>query len=419
MNASWLTEPAYEGSLGRQWIAAQGPTDQTVHDFWSMFLEPLTDLSRTSRPTPTAIVMLTGCHENGQEKCARYWPDEIGASMTVTHLVPRENGCAPKQVSGRPPKTNWVQGPLPPITVTWLWSQPSSFEDAAANRGWRYNRFRVETYKEGVNGGAGAKILRLVDHFEYKDWPDSGVPRSISGFLRFVRFVLGKLPAQRSSAVIHCSAGVGRTGAFGAATWLVNFVKLTIRSDGSVEMSKDRMQALELASLASPLGPLERLKMPRQGRTRHSSKGSSRTAASPRDTPGSHDPASIPLPDSRSSSRATSRSSHRSSGADRWRSSSNSSDASGTTSIRYERLPFDPIMAFIDILRDQRPHMVQTQEQIRLIYKVCKLVWIHSAGLPEESLSSRSISSASSVSSKASTALSVPRPDSLKSSSQR
>ena len=53
---------------------------------------------------------------------------------------------------------------------------------------------------------------RMVSHFQYREWPDHGLPASPTGFLRLVQLVC-QVDAG-TPIVVHCSAGIGRTGTF-------------------------------------------------------------------------------------------------------------------------------------------------------------------------------------------------------------
>lgn len=53
---------------------------------------------------------------------------------------------------------------------------------------------------------------RLVSHFQYREWPDHGLPASPSGFLRLVQLVCEVDTG--TPIIVHCSAGIGRTGTF-------------------------------------------------------------------------------------------------------------------------------------------------------------------------------------------------------------
>ncbi|KAM9223240.1 tyrosine-protein phosphatase non-receptor type 2 isoform 4-T4 [Leptosomus discolor] len=57
---------------------------------------------------------------------------------------------------------------------------------------------------------------RMIFHFHYTTWPDFGVPESPASFLNFLFKVResGSLSAEHGPAVVHCSAGIGRSGTF-------------------------------------------------------------------------------------------------------------------------------------------------------------------------------------------------------------
>lgn len=58
---------------------------------------------------------------------------------------------------------------------------------------------------------------REILQFHYTDWPDFGIPESPSSFLEFVTEVRssGYLNLENyGPAVVHCSAGIGRSGTF-------------------------------------------------------------------------------------------------------------------------------------------------------------------------------------------------------------
>jgi protein tyrosine phosphatase len=53
---------------------------------------------------------------------------------------------------------------------------------------------------------------RIITHFQYREWPDHGLPASPTGFLRLVQLVCQV--DSGTPIVVHCSAGIGRTGTF-------------------------------------------------------------------------------------------------------------------------------------------------------------------------------------------------------------
>ncbi|CAB1315433.1 unnamed protein product [Coregonus sp. 'balchen'] len=72
---------------------------------------------------------------------------------------------------------------------------------------WTYGNIRV-----GDVGGK--KPQRLVTQFHFTSWPDFGVPFTPIGMLKFLKKVKTCNPQYAGPIVVHCSAGVGRTGTF-------------------------------------------------------------------------------------------------------------------------------------------------------------------------------------------------------------
>lgn len=140
----------------REFIVTQGPLHSTRDDFWRMCWES------GSR----AVVMLTRCVEKGREKCDRYWP---------TDTRPTYYGD---------------------IAVTTL--NESHFPD------WTVSEFLLSRGAE----------QRALKHFHFTTWPDFGVPSPATTLARFVRAFRERSPPDRRPVVVHCSAGVGRSGTF-------------------------------------------------------------------------------------------------------------------------------------------------------------------------------------------------------------
>ncbi|XP_032447274.1 receptor-type tyrosine-protein phosphatase H [Lynx canadensis] len=156
INASFI--PGLWGP--REFIAAQGPLPQTVADFWRLVWE---QQSRT-------LVMLTNCVESGRVKCEYYWPLDA-QPCTYGHL----------QVA---------------------------LEGEKVLENWTVRDLRVRHIQE-------QKTLR-VRQFHYMTWPDHGVPHSPDPLLAFWKMVRQWLDqtVEGGPPIVHCSAGVGRTGTF-------------------------------------------------------------------------------------------------------------------------------------------------------------------------------------------------------------
>ncbi|XP_039470944.1 phosphatidylinositol phosphatase PTPRQ isoform X5 [Oreochromis aureus] len=150
-----------------EFIATQGPLPGTVADFWRMIWETGT---RT-------IAMLTQCYEKGRIRCHKYWPED-NKPMSVFSDI--------------------------------LISKVSEevFPD------WTIRTLKVEKHGHYI----------LVRHFNYTSWPEHGVPESCSTLIKFVKAV--RMHRQdNSTIVVHCSAGVGRTGVFIALDHLIQHVR--------------------------------------------------------------------------------------------------------------------------------------------------------------------------------------------------
>nr|XP_036881650.1 receptor-type tyrosine-protein phosphatase H isoform X4 [Manis javanica] len=142
----------------QEFIAAQGPLAQTVGDFWRLVWE-----QRSS-----ALIMLTNCVESGRVKCEHYWPLD---AQPCTH------GHLQVALMGEEVMENWTVRDLK------LWHLQEQ-------------------------GGLS------VRQFHYTTWPDHGVPHSpdpLLAFWKVVRHWLDKTPGG-GRPIVHCSAGVGRTG---------------------------------------------------------------------------------------------------------------------------------------------------------------------------------------------------------------
>ncbi|XP_069386322.1 protein tyrosine phosphatase receptor type Db isoform X14 [Paralichthys olivaceus] len=139
------------------YVATQGSLPETFGDFWRMVWEQHT----------ANIIMMTKLEEKSRVKCDQYWPTR----GTETYGL---------------------------IQVTLL----DTVELAT------YSVRTFALYKSGSNE------KREVRHFQFTAWPDHGVPEHPTPFLAFLRRVKACNPPDAGPMVVHCSAGVGRTGCF-------------------------------------------------------------------------------------------------------------------------------------------------------------------------------------------------------------
>ncbi|XP_024143453.1 receptor-type tyrosine-protein phosphatase delta isoform X26 [Oryzias melastigma] len=139
------------------YIATQGPLPETFGDFWRMIWEQRS----------AVVVMMTKLEERSRVKCDQYWPTR----GTETYGL---------------------------IQVSLL----DTVELAT---------YCVRTFALFKNGSSEKREVR---QFQFTAWPDHGVPEHPTPFLAFLRRVKACNPPDAGPMVVHCSAGVGRTGCF-------------------------------------------------------------------------------------------------------------------------------------------------------------------------------------------------------------
>ncbi|XP_035396058.2 receptor-type tyrosine-protein phosphatase eta isoform X3 [Cygnus atratus] len=167
INANYM--PGYISK--KAFIAAQGPLSNTIEDFWRMIWEK----------NIYSIVMLTKCVEQARTKCEQYWPDKQGETY------------------GDIAVTMVLETVLPE---------------------WTIRDFNVEN--------ANTQESRMVRQFHFTSWPDHGVPETTDLLINF-RHHVHEYSSQNpidSPVLVHCSAGVGRTGTFIAIDRLIQQIEI-------------------------------------------------------------------------------------------------------------------------------------------------------------------------------------------------
>ncbi|XP_016056322.1 PREDICTED: tyrosine-protein phosphatase non-receptor type 20 [Miniopterus natalensis] len=139
------------------YIATQGPLPDTTDDFWQMILENNSNV----------IAMITREVESGVIKCHRYWPISMKKPLELkTCRIFLEN--------------------------------------------YQILQYFIIRIFHIVRKSTGAS--HFVKQLQFTSWPDHGTPASLDGFIKFVRYL--RKSHLTGPIVVHCSAGVGRTGVF-------------------------------------------------------------------------------------------------------------------------------------------------------------------------------------------------------------
>jgi len=177
--------------LGSKYISCQAPLLNTFADFWRMIWEQ----------NSLIIVMLTKLMENGKLKAQVYWPSKIMGNIVFGG-----------------------------ISVTLLSEEISE----------SFTIRNIQMTKDNET--------RTVHHLHYTDWPDFGIPictKGIRDLCETVNCLVKSASNDSSPIVVHCSAGLGRSGSFIAIHYSLK--KLIIESsslnipDLISEMRRDRI----------------------------------------------------------------------------------------------------------------------------------------------------------------------------------
>ena len=147
-----------------KYIAASAPLPNTFEKFWKMIIDENCD----------TIVMLTNLLENNKIKAYRYWPDENENYQIDKYKI----SCVD------------VERPTPNIVM----------------RTFRIVN-NISLTDKGDVAGDVVGVIKYVTHIHFTGWPDQGIPDDIKS----LEIIINHLKDCHKS-VIHCSAGIGRTG---------------------------------------------------------------------------------------------------------------------------------------------------------------------------------------------------------------
>ncbi|KAH0820674.1 hypothetical protein GEV33_002117 [Tenebrio molitor] len=154
-NSDYINANYIDGyNVRKAYIATQGPKISTVHDFWRMIWQE----------NVLHVAMLANIYEGKKKKVEKYWPDQNEnlsfGDITVYHM------------SGQ------------------------VFAD-----------YEQRTFKVCFNNQT-----RKLQQYHFSSWPDHGVPLYSQSLVPFLQKIQQIPLDSKSPVVVHCSAGVGRTG---------------------------------------------------------------------------------------------------------------------------------------------------------------------------------------------------------------
>ncbi|EYC21500.1 hypothetical protein Y032_0019g3860 [Ancylostoma ceylanicum] len=163
----------------RNYILAQGPLENTCNDFWQMVWEQ----------NVPAVIMLNKLMESGRHKCATYFPTKSEECVEFDDYTVES-------------------------------------ESEEQHHNFVVRRIRLKKHDEGDD------TERTVLHVQYTEWPDFGVPASTKCFLNMLRYIQSQnvlsVNDDDPPCVVHCSAGIGRSGTFILVDGVLRLIELGI-----------------------------------------------------------------------------------------------------------------------------------------------------------------------------------------------
>ena len=213
----------------------QGPKEESTSHFWRMVWHETGPVG--------VIVMLTQTHESGRDKCFEYFPSSVLKGRIKSKGSPRDRLSPTAEPSDSPnPLHTSPSSPSSPASPP---LSPSDSPDCHGNTlhispiadcaddldltaevlSSTYDTPTRSTLSEIrlTNTQGGTSTSKTIWHYLFSGWPDFLIPEGEdrAALLELVRHTAEKAGGPDNPRVVHCSAGVGRTGTFIALDYLL------------------------------------------------------------------------------------------------------------------------------------------------------------------------------------------------------
>ncbi|VDL93985.1 unnamed protein product [Schistocephalus solidus] len=268
IHANWVDSYRQKNAF----ICTQGKNDgpllETAGDFWYMMW---------TYNVPV-IVMITRCYESQRCKCYQYWP--ASPSQTLRFFVTTSNSRVHTTAAKKP--SHWLaRRSASEVSSSGKLIFDITNLESTVNEDYTRSKLEMKDIKSGRT--------RVVEHFAFHSWPDHGVPTDTTALLgllstvqtTYATFIRERLnytsawdqPIPPPPIVVHCSAGIGRTGKLlplVSSVWLFvcqrNFESMFILSLSGTFIALDvcTKQLSELARVNVPL-TVSRIRLQRFG----------------------------------------------------------------------------------------------------------------------------------------------------------
>jgi len=172
INASLITLKSQKDDSVKRYIATQGPREGQFNHMWRMIWQETSDIA--------VVVMLTKTSELGRDKCFQYYPEDNSIPWHI-----RDNG---------------------------------EFND-----GFQATITLLDKRRDTKSASTVRKLLlqvgdkkKIVWHLLFKGWPDYNVPEGDdkAALIELIKLANEKNAGRSNPLIVHCSAGVGRSGTF-------------------------------------------------------------------------------------------------------------------------------------------------------------------------------------------------------------